>query len=52
MWFVWTVGCLAVIYLAVGVLVGYVNATSKDDEFKFNWKQVLTWPRNVFGVGR
>jgi len=52
MWVIWTLLLLGVIYVAVGVLVGYVNAQSKDDDFIFSWSKVLTWPKEVFGIGR
>jgi len=43
---------IAVIYLGVGILVEYINRSSRDDEMSFgleDWKLFATWPKKVFG---
>ncbi len=43
---------VAVVYTGIGMLVEYVNRTSRDDEMTFkaaDWKLFLSWPKKVFG---
>ena len=40
---------VGVLYVGAGFLVTYVNAQSKDDEFKVDWNKIFTWPKDVFG---
>ena len=40
---------ICVAYVGVGFLVTYINATSKDDEFKTEWNKILKWPKYVIG---
>ena len=49
MWFIWMLLALSVMYVAIGVIAIYINGQSKDEEFKFDWTKVLSWPKDVFG---
>jgi len=43
---------IAVVYLGIGIIVEYVNRSSRDDEMTFkaeDWKLFATWPKKVFG---
>jgi len=39
---------VAILYVGAGFLVTYINAQSRDDEYKIDWKAILKWPRVVF----
>ena len=50
--FLLVVFILAVVYVGVGILVEYINRSSRDDELTFkadDWKLFVTWPKKVFG---
>ena len=40
---------VGILYVGAGFLATYINAQSKDDEFKVDWNKILTWPKDVFG---
>ena len=46
--FITIVLVLAVLYVGAGFAVTYINAKSRDDEFKIDWMKILKWPRAVF----
>jgi len=44
----WTLVILAGLYVGVGFLATFINAQSKDDEFKVDWAAIMKWPKDVF----
>jgi len=49
MWLIYTLLILGILYIGVGCLVQYVNAKSRDDDFKLDWMKIIKWPKFVFG---
>ncbi len=49
MWLFWTLIILGILYIVIGGIKIYVDAQANDDEFKFDWTKILTWPKSIFG---